>query len=334
MLVGVVSGDVYVEGRQGEAVTLVSHELDRTGQVFMHQAALYAGAEGFVEQVVPFVRDAIAAGEPVLAALPPARGRLLEAALGTDAIRVDFVDMTELGRNPACILPEWRRFVDEFGADGPVRGVAEPVWPGRRPVEVEECWLHEALMDVAFADGPGWRLLCPYDVTALPGEVVRRARRSHATSHVLGRPDGAPAGDETAAALFTTPLPAAPPGADALPFGPADLSGLRGAVRRLTEQAGVPECSAGDVVLAAHELAVNSVTHGAGCGTLLAWREPDAFVLEVRDGGRIVDPLVGREQAFDAAECGRGIWIANQICDLVQVRSSSQGAAVRLFTWL
>jgi hypothetical protein len=31
-------------------------------------------------------------------------------------------------------------------------------------------------LNVAFADRPPWTLVCPYDTTALPPEVIRAAR--------------------------------------------------------------------------------------------------------------------------------------------------------------
>jgi anti-sigma regulatory factor (Ser/Thr protein kinase) len=89
-----------------------------------------------------------------------------------------------------------------------------------------------------------------------------------------------------------------------------------------------------DLVLAADELAGNSVQHAGGHGTMRAWRTDTALVIEVADTGLIDDVLVGREPVLDLAESGRGVSIANQLCDLVQVRSSASGTTVRLHTWL
>jgi anti-sigma regulatory factor (Ser/Thr protein kinase) len=44
--------------------------------------------------------------------------------------------------------------------------------------------------------------------------------------------------------------------------------------------------------------------------------------------------MVGRGQQFQLTESGRGLWMANQLCDLVQVRSSQTGTTVRMHTWL
>jgi anti-sigma regulatory factor (Ser/Thr protein kinase) len=50
----------------------------------------------------------------------------------------------------------------------------------------------------------------------------------------------------------------------------------------------------------------------------------------VRDPGYIAEPLVGRLRPSAAVEGGHGMWLANQLCDLVQVRSSRAGTTVRL----
>ena len=67
-----------------------------------------------------------------------------------------------------------------------------------------------------------------------------------------------------------------------------------------------------------------------GIGLLRLWRDADSLVCEVRDRGRLGEPLVGR--AFPALnqEDGRGLWMVNRLCDLVQVRSLSSGTIVRL----
>jgi len=71
-------------------------------------------------------------------------------------------------------------------------------------------------------------------------------------------------------------------------------------------------------------------TVGGGGGTLRVWREPDAVVCEVRDRGFIRDPLVGRMAPPIEQYGGRGLWIVNQLCDLVQIRSAPSGTVVRV----
>jgi hypothetical protein len=38
-----------------------------------------------------------------------------------------------------------------------------------------------------------------------------------------------------------------------------------------------------------------------------------------RDGGHIADPLAGRHQLSEDDLSGRGLWIVNQLCDLVEL---------------
>lgn len=300
---------------------------------FEHRAVFREGPDALVEAVLPFVRQGVGLGEPVLVALLPDRLSAIEQALGADATRVDFVDMRELGANPACIIPEWRRFVDQAGVGTPVRGVGEPVWSGRRDVEIEEAAFHEELVNLAFDGGPPWRLMCAYDASVLPAQVLDELVRSHQPAPG-DRALASYAGPEEAWRRFSSPLPPPPRDAEGWDFGALDLAGLRSMVARIAAQAGVRPAAADDLVLAAHELATNSVRHGGGTGHLSTWTEPGALVVEVSDRGVIDDPLVGRDLVNDFAESGRGVWMANQLCDLVQVRSGAAGTVVRLFVWL
>ncbi|HEY3003659.1 MAG TPA: ATP-binding protein, partial [Kribbellaceae bacterium] len=86
---------------------------------------------------------------------------------------------------------------------------------------------------------------------------------------------------------------------------------------------------ADDLALAAHEICKNSVRF-AGDGTFAIWTEGDTLQCETTDGGRIDQLLVGRAVPAPLAEGGRGLWLANQLCDLVQIRSSREGTTVRL----
>ena len=66
---------------------------------------MYEGLEGFAAGVMPFLREGLDAGEPMLVAVGAERIERLRDELGDDAERVEFADMAELGRNPGRILP-------------------------------------------------------------------------------------------------------------------------------------------------------------------------------------------------------------------------------------
>ena len=307
------------------------------GSQFRHGAVFYRGLEEFTGVVAPFIREGLAAREPVLVAELPDRIDALEAELGPDATAVSFLDMAELGANPARIIPAWRGFVEQH-AGSAVRGVGEPVWAGRSSAELDECRLHESLLNVAFDDlVSDFRLLCPYDAGALPGAVLADAQRTHpvvGAARQRATYGATYGGHAHALGEFRRALPGPAGVLEQMEFGAEDLAGLRSVVHRLCELVRLPGEVVEDLVLATHELASNSVVHGGGGGLLRGWREGQALVLEVSDPGVIADPLVGREQPAPLSEGGRGVWMANQLCDLVQVRSGADGTSVRVYTWL
>jgi anti-sigma regulatory factor (Ser/Thr protein kinase) len=298
---------------------------------FRHKALFYEGLDGFVAATLPFVRDGVAAREPVMVAVDEQKIGLLREGLGEDADAVRFVEMRGLGQNPGCIIPAWREFVAEHAVSGArLRGIGEPIWAGRGEAELKECHQHEALLNVAFDDGPAWSLVCPYDKAALPAKVIDEARRTHpivAEDGVTRRsvtyrnPRLDPLGGE---------LPPPPARREEMTFTLAELKAVRSMVQAWAHAAGVPGARAEDLVLAVNELATNSIRHGGGRGVVRAWREPDTFVCEVRDAGRIDDPLAGRSMPEDIRKGGRGLWLVNQLVDLVQLRSLRDGCAVRL----
>jgi hypothetical protein len=60
------------------------------------------------------------------------------------------------------------------------------------------------------------------------------------------------------------------------------------------------------------------------------WLSEDAMVCEVDDRGLVDDPLIGRASSLRPQSRERGIRLANELCDLVQVRSNASGTTVRV----
>ncbi len=294
---------------------------------FRHEAVFYAGPEAFLDRVAPFVEEGVDRGEPVMVALEAPKLRALQRRLGAAAERVEFADMGDIGHNPACIIPAWRDFV--AGRSGPMRGVGEPIWPGRTPDELVECQCHEALLNTAFAEH-----------RRLPPPVPLRLRAPRPRGHRGGRAL-TPVGRRQPRASATAVTPSVPPQlSEPLPPAPGDpvehrilwdtLGSIRALVAEHALAAGVSELRAGDLVLATHEVATNSVRHGGGEGVLRVWHDRDTVVCEVSDSGRLDEPLAGRARPELDADGGWGLWLANQLCDLVQLRTLPSGNVVRL----
>jgi anti-sigma regulatory factor (Ser/Thr protein kinase) len=303
------------------------------GADFSHEAVMYAGEGDFLAGTLPFVQDGIENDEAILVVVDAAKIARMRRALGSDADRVTFADMGAVGLNPARIIPAWQDFVAEHGPAGrPFRGIGEPIFASRTADQLIECQRHESLLNVAFAGTSPWRLLCPYDVTSLSPLVIEEARRSH--PYVLDQGPLEPSVDYrglTASGLpFDTPLPDPPASAHLFEFHDQSLRQVRDLVGAFALQTGLSIDDASDLALAAHEMAANSLRHGGGAGSLLTWTTASAVICEIRDGGRIDAPLAGRERPPTMNTCGRGLWLANQLCDLVQIRSLESGGVVRL----
>ena len=303
---------------------------------YRHEAMLWRDQSEFLNGCVPFIRDGLDRGEPVMVATTAQRTALLVSALGSQAADVRFADMEVLGANPACIIPAWADFVRD-AAGHPSRGIGEPIWAGRSDIEISECQLHESLLNMAVPSHVPFWLVCPYDAGRLPPAVLEEAERSHPVVTGVGRAvprTQAYAGPDQAHASFATDLPTPSVVDLRLEFGLRDLRALRAEVGERARREGVGYDRAADLALAVHELAANSVLHGGGRGVLQLWREPASLVVEVTDAGTVANPLAGRVGATADDPSGRGLWMVNHLCDLVQLRSSAAGTTVRLHTHL
>jgi anti-sigma regulatory factor (Ser/Thr protein kinase) len=146
---------------------------------------------------------------------------------------------------------------------------------------------------------------------------------------VSARSDGFP-GVAVLSQPFDWLLAGAPTAVSTLTFDRENLRDVRAFVAARALEAGLDATRAADLVLATYEISTNSVQHGGGSGTLAIWRGDSAIVCEVRDCGQLTDPMLGRVRPSVDATSGRGLWLANQLCDLVQTRSLPTGTATRL----
>lgn len=304
---------------------------------YRHEAFLYRGQDEFAEVAGMFVRGAIAAAEPVLLAISAEKGERLRTELGEELVGhgddVLFVDITEMGRNPARIIPAWRQFLQSHHGEGrAARGIGEPVWAGRTEAELREAQRHEALLNVAFRGVRNFWLMCPYDVTALRPDVVDEAYRSHPYVFEGGLHSDSTAHDPGTVipVHLDDSLPDPPISPVRLLFGPGALSDVRRVVGNWATGSGLEPPRSDLLVLAVNELTTNSIEHGGGQGELLMWQDNGALFAEVRDSGYITEPLVGRFLPDQQQGGGRGIWLVNQVCDLVQIRTTPGRTAVRI----
>jgi anti-sigma regulatory factor (Ser/Thr protein kinase) len=207
-----------------------------------------------------------------------------------------------------------------------------------------ECQLHEALLNLAIApDTPLW-LRCPYDVRSLPPAVVEESQRSHPAVVEGGVYRGSTlyGGATHASAIFASELPEPAVEVEQWRFDrrglqpreDAEDTAVRHVVQKRAATVGMAPARRADLALAVTEAANNSVRHGGGRGVLRIWRDHESLTCEVRDTGRISDPLVGRRMPPPTESRGRGLWLVHQLSDLAQIRSTDRGSTVRITSWL
>jgi anti-sigma regulatory factor (Ser/Thr protein kinase) len=293
-----------------------------------HHALFYHDQREYVASVSEFVRTGLIRGEPALIAVPGGNAGLLRGHLGRASGWLSYADMPGSGHNPARMIPQFRAFIDGQGG-GRARIVAEPAWPGRSAAELSETIRHEALVNLAFAGAPV-SVLCPYAVAGLARAVISEARLTHPGIVRDGRCQASPG--YTGAGGVPPPcdaaLPAPPARAETLSYRTA-LRPLRLLVEGHAAGCGLSADRTASLVLAVGEVAANTLRHTSGGGTLHVWHTRGEMLCQVHDEGWITDPLAGRRRR-PATEPGHGLWVVNQVCDLVEVRTGQDGTTIRL----
>ena len=299
---------------------------------FVHPALLYRDDEEYLAGTVPFIRDGLAAGEPVAVAVPGPNLELIRRALGADAQRVLLRDMTAAGRNPGRIIPTVLLAFADAHPGQRVRLIGEPIWAGRSATEYPACVQHEALINAAFTGRPA-TILCPYNIELLDPAWVTDAYTTHPVIWDGDRRFDSVHYDDPAmvAAGFNRPLPDPPADAATIAVDPYSLPAVRRFVGGHADRAGLTPERVADLTLAVNELAANSVEHGGGTGEIALWTEGDRLVCQVTDRGYLSHPLAGRIPVpADSLSGGRGLLMINQLCDLVRVHTTPAGTTTRI----
>jgi anti-sigma regulatory factor (Ser/Thr protein kinase) len=302
--------------------------------LFRHEARF---CDGFPEELLVagrFVREGIDSGDRVLVMLNETKVETLRKMLGRDESSVQFVTADDMNANPALLIPLWQTFADSSKAGGRCRGVTEPVRAGMQDRVLKETQLHESLLNVAFEETSDFMLLCMYDVSNLDSDALRAAHSSHL---YVGNDSGPRVISDSYNDAKSSDFPwhddlsAAPPNARHVSVSEQSLGLARDALVEFAQGFGMNESAAADCALAGHEVMANSIRHGDGEAELSFWRESETMVCEVKDHGNFEDPLAGRTRPGEKERRGRGLWMVNQLCDLVQIRTVPGGTAVRFY---
>jgi anti-sigma regulatory factor (Ser/Thr protein kinase) len=298
------------------------------GSGLRHLALFYRDQAECRERLLGLVQAGLAMGQPSFVALPGDEASLLSERL--DGVPGEFLcsDIADLGRNPARIIPELRAFIDKHtGQD--VLVVGKVLWPGRSPAEVREATRHEALLNLAFARSRA-TIVCAYDVARLAPSAIAGARWTHPEYLADGQPVAAPGHTPAweVPADCDRPLPPPPVSAETLGYD-TDLAPVRRLVERHARRTTLAADRVADLVLAASEVAANTLGHTRSGGTLQIWHDDQEIFCQAHDRGWITDPLAGRvRQGPDGR--GHGLYLVNHVCDLVELRTGQAGTTTRM----
>jgi hypothetical protein len=311
---------------------------------FEHRACIYEDDRDYLETVVPFLAEGLAFGEPVLAVTTPANLELIGAALRERAGEVDYAESAFFGRRPpqrvAAFYRYWRTHAaarqgengDNPSGRARVRILAEPVWAGRSAREIAAWTRMESALNVALASS-SISMICPYDARTLGADIVADAACTH-PALVTGERSSPSARyiDPAAFVRAHNAGPLADPPADAVAFTfDGDLRALRRFITDRAAEYGVEGDRADMLVLAVSEVGAYLKRQPPGGATVRTWEQPGAVVCDFRrPGGSISDPFLGMRPAELEPGDGDGLWLTNQICDWMEIRSGADGCAIQL----
>jgi anti-sigma regulatory factor (Ser/Thr protein kinase) len=301
---------------------------DDAADGLQHVMLRYRHAAARQDAVSRFISEGLSRDEATLVAVP-AGVWIGDPPDGRDGL-VRLADMSELGRNPARVIPALRGFAETHRARL-IRIMTEFIWPGRSAEEICEAARHEALVEAALAGVRG-QVVCLYDAAGLPGSVLEDATGTHrwqagADAAVLRSPDYTGPGKIPAGC--TLPLPSPPADAEIIDYS-SDLRSVRAMVKMVGHRAGLDPGRLTDLILAVSELAANTLRHTGKAGVAWAWQTAREVICQVSDTGFIADPLAGLSRKSIDEPSGKGLWLVHQLCDLVEMRSTENGTVVRL----
>lgn len=303
-----------------------------------HRALLYTGEPEFRTAVGAFIREGLDRREQILAAVPAGQLDWIQAEFGREVPAVEVADAASFYRRQGQatrVLLDWLR---RHASDGQrVRVVAGQTTVSRRPsAEVADYLRTEAAANVVYQPFPA-SVLCPYDVSVLPGELRPVVEQTHPELLRGDRVIPSPAfADPRIFIRDFSAVAVPPPAAASVSFGHgADLADVRRFMRAQLAHSGLDDEAAQLLLAAAAEVATNALAHGAPPRRLWVYTEGRMLVCHVQDGGPgFADPLAAYLAPDRHATHGHGLWLGRQACDCLEAASDASGTHVRLLTRL
>lgn len=292
---------------------------------------VYRGDDEFLTRVAGFVDAGLAAGDKVLVIASKRKLDRLRRAVGPFVERrLELWDATaSFSRQPGFL-----QLAVDYVHEQPnhTRLVAEPQLERCSDLEVKTYLGQESAANAVLADLPV-TILCTYDNATIRADVVDACRQHHAglvhEGHVVDNPAYVEPTDFLRSHRGLSESPDAARGLTCRSVD--DLAAARRLVAAESDDAGLGDRPGLDLVVAVNEVLTNALTHARSPARLEVYRQGAAVVCSVRDRGPgFEDPSVGWVSPPDDLSTGRGLLLARQLCDSVEIASDPTGTHVRL----
>ncbi|WP_027344889.1 sensor histidine kinase [Hamadaea tsunoensis] len=300
---------------------------------YFHEAALYASDRELVDIAVPFLRDGVAAGEPVLVAFGEEHAALIRRATGGDP-GITYLPGGDMYARPPGAIQAYRRMLADFvlGGAGQIRIIGE-LAPSAFGATWDWWARYESAINQAYDEFPLWSM-CAYDTTSTPPDMLADVVRTHPRA---ARPDGGhtPHIDYVNPAEFLTESRRPPDDPLLLTAPVVSLIDPEPAEARQAVQAAVPpEFPQSDVdalVLSVSEAVTNASLYGRAPVRVRLWAGAKRLVLTVTDQGLgPKEPLAGMLPLGAGDGGGLGLWLCHQMCSHVGLYREDGAYTLRL----
>jgi anti-sigma regulatory factor (Ser/Thr protein kinase) len=298
------------------------------GTALRHNALVYESKDEYLARAVPFLKAGIEAGEGAIVAHTKPGLAMMREALGPDAARVTFVDVSAAYTRPARTLAAYHKvYVDELRKTPTLRAVAD-VQFGPDPNEWDLWTGYEAVFNRSFGHQPAW-VLCSYDANGTPDPIIESVWQTH-SEVVAGDSWSSSDHYEDPDELLRRMTPVAAPltGLRPIPFGRSAEELREQLVHELAGN-GISDARSLDLLLAVTEIANNAMQHGDGIQDVRIGRARGRFVCEIVDrGAGFDDPAAGYHAPREGG--GAGLWEARQLTCRIEFVQSPTGFTARI----